>query len=299
MTEPRSHPLSSGDYPSWAWGWGKDRFGVFAEIKVGEAIQRLRWIFPGTFQMGSPTEEAGRLDWEWPPHQVRLTEGFWLGETPCTQAFWQAVMGENPSGFQTPDRPVEQVSWEDCQEFFSRLDEWLPGFGGRLPTEAQWEYACRAGTEEATWAGDLKIRGERDAPLLDAIAWYGGNSGVDFDLPEGYDSSDWKEKQYPHTQAGTRRVKAKAPNPWGLYDMLGNVFEWCSDAGDYESSPSRGACEDPEGQDGARRVIRGGSWNVHARYVRAACRFWYGPGYRYDYFGFRLSRGPSEPGQAR
>ncbi|MEE8525992.1 MAG: SUMF1/EgtB/PvdO family nonheme iron enzyme, partial [Thermoanaerobaculia bacterium] len=130
-----------------------------------------------------------------------------------------------------------------------------------------------------------------NAPVLDAIAWYGGNSGVDFELEDGWDSSDWPEKQYPHVFAGTRPVAKKAPNPWGLYDMLGNVHEWCSDfwADSYEGAE----IVDPSGPEkGSSRVIRGGSWISVARDVRAAYRDRYDPGYRDDGLGFRLARGP-------
>jgi formylglycine-generating enzyme required for sulfatase activity len=136
-------------------------------------------------------------------------------------------MGENPSRFQSPRRPGERVSWEDCQRFLEATEAQQPGLGFRLPTEAQWEYACRAGTVEATWKGDLEILGENNAPLLDEIAWYGGNSGTEFDLAEGHDSSGWPALQDPHEKAGTRMVQLKDQNPWGLYDLLGNVFEWC------------------------------------------------------------------------
>ncbi len=292
MTRTRSHPLAAGFAPAWAWGWGQDRYGVFAEIKLGDAVQRMRWIFAGSFTMGSPESEAGRYEWEGPRHQVRLTEGFWLAETPCTQELWQEVMGENPSRFQSPPRPVERVSWEDCRQFFDAVEARRPGLGLRLPTEAQWEYACRAGTDAATWLGDLEILGERDAPMLDEIAWYGGNSGVDFDLAEGDDSSKWPNRQYPHEKAGTREVKTRRPNPWGLYDMLGNVWEWCSDRWDY-GQPYEGVDRiDPEGDIGAMRVSRGGSWHSRARHVRAASRSALVPGYRYSSLGFRLSRGP-------
>ena len=240
--------------------------------------------------MGSPESEAGRFDDEGPRHLVELSEGFWLADTPCTQELWQEVTGENPSRFRSPRRPVEQVSWDDCQRFLATLSSRQPGLELRLPTEAQWERACRAGTSTATWLGDLEILGANNAPLLDEIAWYGGNSGVDFDLDDGEDSSGWEEKQYPHTLAGTREVKRKRPNPWGLYDMLGNVWEWCSD--DWADRYPEGPRVDPEGpEEGAERVIRGGSWNDHARGVRAAYRYWSHPGVRIHYLGFRLSRG--------
>ncbi|HEX4953194.1 MAG TPA: formylglycine-generating enzyme family protein [Thermoanaerobaculia bacterium] len=283
------HPLDQGHPPEWASEWGEDRHGVFVAFEVGGVRQRLRWIRPGTFCMGSPEGEAGRFEDESPRHLVTLTEGFWLGDTPCTQALWQAVMGQNPSRFPSPDRPVEQVSWEDCQTFLEKLNHQVPGLEVRLPTEAEWERACRAGTEPATWLGDLKILGENNAPLLDAIAWYGGNSGLEYDLEEGWDSSSWSNKQYRHKKAGTRRVKRKEPNPWGLYDVLGNVWEWCADwHGAYGSEP----VTNPTGPtQGSSRVIRGGSWYDDARYVRAAARLWNSPGHRIGFVGFRLGRG--------
>lgn len=275
----------------WAVDGGADEYGRWASFEVGGTTQRMRWIGPGRFLMGSPENEPGRFDDEGPRHEVTLTEGFWLGETPCTQALWEVVMGENPSYFKSPGRPVERVSWDDCQWFFKRLNKSLPDLGVGLPTEAQWEYACRAGTEVATWLGELEILGERNAPLLDTIAWYGGNSGLHFDLERGVDSSDWGEKQYPHTRAGSREVGQKSPNPWGLYDMLGNVWEWCSDYWSeayYDYSQT-----DPTGPEkGTKRVFRGGSWGDLARRVRSAERRERIPGGRYRNLGFRLSRGP-------
>ena len=144
----------------------------------------MRWIKPGTFWMGSPEDEPGRDDNEI-RHQVTLSKGFWLADTPCTQALWQAVMGHNPSRFEDPKRPVENVSWNDTQSFFQKLNTEF-GISMSLPTEAQWEYACRAGTTEATYAGPIRILGENNAPILDEIAWYGGNSGHGFELKNGW-----------------------------------------------------------------------------------------------------------------
>ena len=293
------HPLADGCPPDWASAWGQDRYGVFVEFTLMEVTQRLRWIPPGRFRMGSPEGERRGLakqDWEreWferegPQHQVTLTQGYWLFDTPCTQALWQAVMGDNPSLFKSPERPVEQVSWEDVQRFLGRIDERVPRLGLVLPSEAQWEYACRAGSETAIYSGELAILGENNAPALDPIAWYGGNSGVGFELDNGYDSSGWAEKQYPHERAGTRPAGLKQANPWGLYDMLGNVWEWCRDGlHEYRAE----AVIDPIGPEdpGAGRVIRGGSWRNDARVVRAAVRDRLHPGIRLATLGFRCAR---------
>ncbi|MEE8523274.1 MAG: formylglycine-generating enzyme family protein, partial [Thermoanaerobaculia bacterium] len=219
-------------------------------------------------------------------------QGFWLGEVPCTQALWGAVTGESPSGFKSSERPVEKVSWEDCRKFLDALNRRVPGLEARLPTEAEWEYACRAGTETSTYVGEPEILGDNNASLLDGIAWYGGNSGHEFDLEKGYDSSGWRDMQYPHEKAGSRIVGLKKPNDSGLYDMLGNVWEWCSDwLGPYDPEP----VEDPQGpSEGSRRVIRGGAWHYFARVVRSASRDADVPGDRDGNRGFRLARGQGE-----
>ncbi len=286
-----NHPLPSGKPPAWAHSWGQDRYGVFVDVVVGRVAQRLRWIPPGTFRMGSPESETGRFEWEGPRHEVGLSEGFWLADTPCTQELWQAVTGDNPSRFRGTRRPVEQVSWDDCQRFLETLNARQAGLEMRLPTEAQWEYACRAGTRTATWAGNLEILGERNAPLLDDIAWYGGNSGVDYDLDRSVESSHWREKQHPHKRTGSRKVGQKRPNPWGLYDILGNVYEWCLDTAS-DRFP-KGLQTTPAGpEQDVERVIRGGSWGEHACRVRAAYRYWNPPGFRNAGVGLRLARGP-------
>lgn len=284
-----SHPLDQGHPPEWASEWGDDRRGVFVAFEVNGCVVRFRWIPPGRFLRGSPESDSGRFDNEGPQHEVTLTEGYWLAEAPCTQALWQAVTGENPSEFRSPRRPVEQVSWNDCQDFLRALNERVRGLEARLPTEAEWERACRAGTTTSTYAGELEILGGNNAPLLHDIAWYGGNSGLDFDLDNGWDSSSWLEKQFEHSKAGTREVRQKAPNGWGLYDMLGNVWEWCADwHGEYSGGP----LIDPRGPDkGSARVVRGGSWFTDAWRVRCAARDAIPPADRGDSVGFRLARG--------
>ncbi len=280
---------------SWCQRVGIDRFGVFADVEVESVSFKMRHIFAGRFLMGSPESEQGRDGDEGPQHEVELTEGYWLCETPCTQALWEAVMGDNPSDFKSAERPVENVSWDDCQSFLQKLNERIPGLEACLPTEAQWEYACRAETTTSTYAGELEILGANNAPVLDSIAWYGGNSGVEFDIEEGYDSSDWQEKQYEHTKAGTRIVGQKAPNSFGLYDMLGNVWEWCADGRrDYKKGPVADPVGHQDEGNGAGRVFRGGAWYDSARYVRAAYRGDDHRDSRNDDLGFRLSRGQKE-----
>jgi sulfatase modifying factor 1 len=238
--------------PKWALVSGRDSCGQWADVQAGGVTQRMRWISPGTFTMGSPPGEAHRLDVE-SPHQVTLTRGFWLGDSACTQAMWQGVMGSNPAHFTgDPQRPVEQVSWEDVQLFMARFNGVVAGGGFGLPSEAQREFACRAGTT-GPFAG----------PALDAIAWHKGNSGQQ-----------------------THAVKQKTPNAWGLYDMHGNVWEWCADI--YAPYPLA-AVTDPTGPpSGSVRVFRGGSWHYEGWGCRSANRSWDKPEFRGFVLGFRL-----------
>ena len=293
--------------PDWASAFGRDRFGLYADLLIEGVIQKLRWIPPGRFMMGAPDNEPGRSEPEGPQHEVTIGTGFWLFDTPVTQALWDVLMEKkNPSRFVHPERPVEQVDWFQAGEFTERLSERVPALMFDLPSEAEWEYACRAGTSAATYAGPMEILGANNAPVLDEIAWYGGNSGRDFDLDNGYDTSDWKDKQYPDDkQAGTRIVKQKKPNTFGLYDMLGNVWEWCQDEwhDSYEGAPDDGSAwsgqfsrQDRERRAG--RVFRGGSWRDSAQVVRSACRTGYEPSDRGSNLGFRCAGGPVELRQA-
>ncbi|MFB1488306.1 MULTISPECIES: formylglycine-generating enzyme family protein [unclassified Thiocapsa] len=284
------HPLIHGCPPAFATEWGEDRFGIFIGFTLGDLVQRLRWIPAGAFRMGSPVGEPGRFDNEGPQHDVYISRGFWLFDTPCTQALWAIVMGENPSRFKSPDRPVEQVSWNHAQDFLARINARIPGLDLVLPTEAQWEHACRAGPDTAIYSGPIDIKGENNAPPLDPIAWYGGNSGVDFDLDDGWDSALWRQMQYPNPRSGTRPVGKKQPNAWGLYDMIGNVWEWCDDGvRDYDAD-WRVDPVGPVDAAGAARVVRGGSWGSGARDCRSACRAGLPPDDRYDLLGFRPAR---------
>lgn len=258
-------PVQPPQFPDrFAVEWGRDEYGLFQSLAVGDAVQRLRWIPPGSFLMGSPEDEVGRFDNE-VQHRVELSQGYWLADTPVTQAVWEAAMGTNPSRFKGSSNPVEMVSWDDCQEFITRLNERIEGLGARLPTEAEWEYACRAGTTTATWVGDLQAVQQIEAPLLDVIAWYHGNAG-----------------------STTHPVAQKQANPWGLYDMLGNVYEWCADRyGPYDATMLLDPCG-PDG--GADRVLRGGSWDCLAGRIRAARRLALLPVDRFGRLGLRIAR---------
>jgi formylglycine-generating enzyme required for sulfatase activity len=222
---------------------------------------------------------------------VTVAEGFWLFDTPCTQALWQAVMGANPSRLVSPTRPVERVSWDDAWDFIRRINVRVPGLELCLPSEARWEYACRAGTTTATYAGEMLILGENNAPILDAIAWYGGNSGVDFELENGFNSNNWPGRQYDHLRAETHPVALKRPNAWGLYDMLGNVWEWCEDDWhvSYQGAPADGSAWVGIDRSARDRVMRGGAGGSAARRARAASRLGCEPGYEGVLTGFRCA----------
>ena len=258
--------LFAGLPPRWARAWGEDRFGAFAVARIARVDVRMRWIPPGVFVMGSPDKERGRRADEGPQHVVRLPVGYWLGEFPVTQELWQAVTGHTPSHFRGERRPVECVSWHDCREFCEHVGEELPELAPRLPTEAEWEYACRAGTSGATWTvGELS--GVEVASELANLAWYSGNSGG---------------KSLP--------VGEKPPNPWGLYDMLGNVYEWCLDTELSKYTPAERSAPATV-TDGPFGVLRGGSWRSFARNVRAANRLADMADVRHVNLGFRLAAG--------
>ena len=209
----------------------------------------------GTFTMGATAEQGGdaRSD-EKPAHQVTLSD-YYIGKYEVTQEEWQAVMGKNPSAFKGNNNPVEKVSWDDCQKFIKKLNQ-LTGLKFALPTEAQWEYAARGGNQSKGY----KYSGSNN---IDDVAWYDSNSGNK-----------------------THSVGTKAPNELGLFDMSGNVWEWCSDRyGSYSSS----AQTNPVGpSSGYNRVLRGGSWNNLAWRCRVSFRYYNYPSNRNYYIGFRV-----------
>lgn len=279
------------ELPSWAVEVGLDQYGTWADFEVEGHRTRLRKIPKGSFLMGSSEAEPGRGPDE-QQHEVSLTHDYWLAASECTQALWQLVMDGNPSYFVSAERPVEDVTWPDVQEFLTRLNERVPRLNARLPTEAEWEYGSRAGTTSETYAGELNVLGTYNAPILDDISWYGGNGGLDFELDNGIASSTWPDKQYSHETAGSHPVMHKDPNAWGLYDSLGNLWEWCQDwFGPYDAEPA----VDPQGAaTGDSRVIRGGSWMNNAIDMRVANRNRATPVDKVIVLGFRIAVGSNE-----
>ncbi len=286
---------------------------VRLEASWGGEIELDFVLIPkGRFEMGSPSAEVGRDPHEI-QHQVNLSNTFYSKATPVTHSEWAAVMGTRPWHFKRAhaNAPVESISWFDAVEFCNRLSK-LEGLravykikdvkrrengtigsatvltnfkrnGYRLPTEAEWEYSCRAETQTSTYAGPLVIVSDHNSPNLDRIAWYSGNSGVDYD--GGFDSTGWTHKQYSSPRAGPHPVGQKNPNGFGLYDTLGNVWEWCWDR--YEAYRP-GIVTDPQGSNrGQERIFRGGAWSTKVQHCRAANRCKIGAGERAPILGFR------------
>lgn len=239
-------------------------------LAFNQSIDLVR-IAPGTFMMGSPESEDGRDDDE-KQHEVSLKDPFWLSETPVTQKQWKSLMGRNPSRFAGDDLPVVNVSWDDAVKFCKKLNDkfkkMLPGgFHFALPTEAQWEYACRAGASTAFCYGDAS-----DMEKM--------NCNGDYPCGGGEPGKNMK-KAMP--------VKHYPANTWGIFSMHGNVFEWCRDV--YEENYAQNP-ESLRGNNGITRVIRGGSWDTGAAYCRAARRDYASPDDQYDFVGFRVALVP-------
>ena len=252
-----SQPL---EFPAmWASEWGQDEIGLWMGFTYKGVSNRFRWILPGTFLMGSDNGN----DHEKPVHEVTISEGFWLGETTVTQALWQAVMGDNPSSFKGDDLPVERVSWNDVKKFIETFHQEEKELRLCLPSEAQWEYACRAGTETEYFFGN------------------------DITHDQAQFSDDYGDAK---TTVG---VKEKPANAWGLYQMHGNVWEWCEDLydSDFYKNSEKTNPSGPSDPSLPYRVLRGGSWVSYAFSARSAYRFIAAPGSRSRSIGFRLARG--------
>jgi uncharacterized protein (TIGR02996 family) len=195
---------------------------------------------PGAFWMGSPEDEPDRYDDEGPRHRVRISRGLWVGVTPVTQGQWRSVTGERANNYSGEERPVDQASWRESQRFCEMLGGWL-GRPCRLPSEAEWEYACRAATTTRFFTGS-------DERALAAAAWYEANSNGE-----------------------SQPVGRKTPNAWGLHDLLGGVWEWCADS-QREFPADAAEVEDPLGDESGLRVVRGGSVRNDPRATRCAHR---------------------------
>ena len=267
--------LNAVYYPEWGGDLQRDEYGVYSDLSVRGVVQRMRWITPGRFMMGSPqTEEKWVHNEDY--HEVTLTQGYWLADTACTQELWQALTGNNPADFKDDlQNPVESMSWLDVQEFLKVLQGLIPGSQPRLPIEAEWEYACRAGTTTPFSFGEnidpFQVNYRGTAPYAD-----GGNG-------------EYREKTVP--------VKFLPVNPWGLYEMHGNVWEWCSD--EYQSNLGSNPVTDPLtvespeslGRSDAYRVLRGGSWIDVGGNCRSAYRLRDPADLRLRRNGFRLALG--------
>jgi formylglycine-generating enzyme required for sulfatase activity len=229
--------------------------GELYSLDIGGVIFEMIYVAASKYLMGVPDVKPG--------YKIVLSRGFWLGKFPVTQRQYEAVMKKNPSFFSgRPDNPVENISWHDSQRFIKKLNAMLPpAVSGlfRLPYEAEWECAARAGSKHRFYWGD-----DPDYLLIDDYAWYNKNSG-----------------------ASTRPVGGKPPNKFGFYDTAGSVWEWCAD---WHGGYGSGAAVDPRGpKKGECRVMRGGSWDASANGCRVCGRYYYIPSYRYNGLGMRLA----------
>lgn len=240
------------------------------EFEVEDVCFKMILVEHGHFMMGATSEQKDPFPSEKPVHEVTLTKDYYMGETQVTQALWEAVMGNNPSEFKGEERPVECVSWNDCQEFIRKLNRklrgQLHGKSFRLPTEAEWEFAARGGNNSCGYR-------------------YSGSD----DLAEVADLADLAEvvRYIYHCGNKTFDVASFAPNELGIYDMSGNVMEWCHD---WFGSYNRFAQTDPQGPlSGSDRVNRGGSWNSDVWLCRLSCRGHHSPGCGSYDLGLRLA----------
>jgi hypothetical protein len=250
--------LNGPPQPAWASAYGRDQYGLYADLTIWQRTQRFRFIPAGSFTLGSALAEPGREADE-APVTIHLTRSFWLADSEVTQELWVQILLENPAWRARASHPVERVSWQDAQRFVTLLAKRVPsGLRCRLPSEAEWEYAARAGG-----SGRLPGNDALGGDDLDRIAVHAGNAG-----------------------GASRAVRAGLPNRLGLYDLLGNVWEWCQDTyAPYPLAPS----DDPLANQGSQRVVRGGSWGDAPALLRVADRHALNADVRSAYVGLRLA----------
>ncbi|HEY5885141.1 MAG TPA: formylglycine-generating enzyme family protein [Pyrinomonadaceae bacterium] len=274
-TTPPKPPASSVPTRTSAPATTTSPLTPMSRTRIGQAGIEFVFVPAGEFMMGSANGDAD----EKPVHRVTISQGFYMGRYEVTQSQWQTVMGSNPSDFKGDNLPVERVSWDDVVAFVARLNAQNDGLTYRLPTEAEWEYACRAGT-----TGDY-------AADLDTMGWYANNSGrgrLDADEISRTDFANYT-KRIDANGGQTHAVGTKLPNSFGLFDMHGNVWEWCQDLyhDGYNAAPRDGSAWLSGGEQ-KKRVLRGGSWLVPATYLRSASRVINSPDFRGRSNGFRL-----------
>lgn len=259
------------------------RAGLAQDVYTNKLGMRFIPIPAGSFIMGSPESEPGR-NWNETQHRVVISKGFYLGETEVTQGQWNRLVSPNPSSFKLGDQyPVDSVSWDEAMAFISFLNKWEGTNSYRLPTEAEWEYACRAGSTTAVANGDITLFSCKESePALVEMAWYCYNSGL----------------QDPARDFKPRPVKTLKPNNWGIYDMHGNAQEWVQDACQWRdiwkakvgviTDTYQDNIVDPLETKGDHRIIRGGGWYQNGKYQRSAYRSYYKPMAKKNSLGFRL-----------
>jgi len=258
---PRAWFWANARPPAWADDWGHDPLGLWVSIRIPgtEITQRFRWCPAGDFMMGSGDTDPQAYGDEKPRHRVSFATGFWMADTTCAEALWAAVMGDPPGHTWGPAFPITNVNWNQAQDFIRKLRNRLPGLPLALPSEAEWEYACRAGTE----------------------------------TPYSFGTRITKKQVRYGDQQGPVPVGSLPPNPWGLHEMHGNVDEWCEDdwRDNHRDAPPDGAPRRDAGERAgdAGRVIRGGAWLFVARDVRSAYRLGDRPEHRNRNLGFRFA----------
>jgi len=260
--------LSPPIFPqNWASDWGEDEYGLWMALNYKDVEVIFRWLLPCEFLMGSPKNEKQRFDKE-KQHLVRLTRGYWLAETTVTQALWEVVIENNPSRFKGQNHPVDSVSWLDCEKFINKFSSLHLDLTVRLPTEAEWENACRAGTTTPFSFGE----------------------NINFQQVNYNGKFPYNNAKKGLYREKTVEVKSLPANAWGLHEMHGNVWEWCQDwFGEY---PKQALIIDSKEQEtGNSRVLRGGSWLYDGKNCRCATRSRYEPNSALSSFGFRLSLG--------